>query len=136
MNSYVVDASYVLNNILPDEAGSINPDKYFVKFLKMQCRFISSDLLFFEISNALLNNVRRKRLNINDALFILEKSLLLQFDLQRVDHSKVLTLASQKQLSGYDASYLYLALSLKVKLLSFDKQLIQIYTSVGSNLKK
>ncbi len=50
---------------------------------------------------------------------------------ERVDHAGVFVLALDTGLSGYDASYLWLARDLDVPLLTFDRRLTEAAVHVG-----
>lgn len=109
----VIDASYVLSWLLPDEERPTDQPKY--KF--------APDLLRYEVVNALRSNVVQGRIDKKLAQILLETFDEWQIQYKEVDMKLVLDLAVENRLSGYDASYLWLARKLKTKLLTWDKKL-------------
>ena len=80
-------------------------------------------LLAFEIVNACVTKLRRHP-DLRD--FILEAFTLhgdLAIETAEVDRFGVLALAEQFRLTGYDASYLWLAQQLDAELVTLDRQL-------------
>jgi predicted nucleic acid-binding protein len=112
----VIDASYALSWLLPDEnRPTLEPD-----------HTVAPELLRYEVINALWSNVVRGRIGA-----LMAKKLLYEFDgwqiqYQKIDMGEVLDLSIAYKLSGYDASYLYLAKKLKCKLLTWDKRLAEM----------
>jgi len=109
----VVDASYVLSWLMPDE----NNPKTKVG------QKIAPTLLPYEVLNALKSAVLRGRIREDLAQRLLKEFLVWQIDYQAVDSTKVLEIAVKHKLSGYDASYLYLAEKMKCELLTWDDKL-------------
>jgi predicted nucleic acid-binding protein len=84
---------------------------------------IAPALLGFEIVNACVTKLRRNpdhRVGILRA-FVLQAGLTI--DTAEVDHAGVLALAEQFRLTGYDASYLWLAQRLNAELVTLDRPL-------------
>jgi predicted nucleic acid-binding protein len=80
-------------------------------------------LLRFEIVNACLTRLRRhpdRRVGILQA-FANQGGLAIES--AEVDHAGILTLAEQFRLTGYDASYLWLAQRLNAELVTLDRPL-------------
>lgn len=109
----VVDASYVLSWLMPDE----NHPKTRVG------QKIAPSLLPYEVVNALRSAVSRKRINEELAQKLLGEFLGWEIDYQNVDSEKILEIAVKHNLSGYDAAYIYLARKMKCELLTWDKKL-------------
>ncbi|MFH1244534.1 MAG: type II toxin-antitoxin system VapC family toxin [bacterium] len=109
----VVDTSYVMSWLLPDEKSP--------KLVKGQ--LISPELLVYEVINALKTSVRRRRITDDIAQQLLHEFESWHIQYFKVDNQSVLNLAITEELSGYDASYLYLARKMKCELLTWDKKL-------------
>jgi predicted nucleic acid-binding protein len=109
----VVDASYVLDLLLPDEK------KIGTKLIHA----IAPQLLVFEVTNAIKMAVVRKRITSSIANVLLKEFEGWKIRLMDVRANEVLELALEKDLSVYDASYLYLAEKMKCELLTWDKKL-------------
>lgn len=112
----VVDASYVLSWLLPDESRpTLAPSQR-----------VAPELLKYEIINALRSNVTRERIDKSIAKKLLNELANWQIEYQKIDMVEALELALLYKISGYDASYLWLAKKLKCKLLTWDKKLAEI----------
>jgi predicted nucleic acid-binding protein len=86
-------------------------------------RLVAPMLLRFEIVNVCLTRLRRypdRRVGILQA-FALQGGLAIET--AEVDHAGILMLAEQFRLTGYDASYLWLAQRLNAELVTLDRQL-------------
>lgn len=119
---YVVDASFILANFFPDEQSE-TALSYFNQFKHSIIEFISSPLLPFEVINGLLNAIKRKRIDEEEAAAFLKAFTDLGILYEPIDQTTAFQLARDKKLTIYDASYLSLALKYKVPLLTFDKHL-------------
>lgn len=126
---YAVDASFVLAFILPDERSDF-VDGFFKLYKESKARFISTGLLPFEVLNGLKTAVIRKRLSIEQALTLAGSFLDLEIQLFEIDFGQVLQLSIKKNLTIYDASYVFLALVNGVSLLTLDNNLttLQIFS--------
>lgn len=94
-------------------------------------QLVAPALLTYEIVNVCTTRLRRnpaKRAAILDA-FNAYQSLVL--DLTDIDPSGVLELAEQSALTGYDASYLWLAQRLQAELVTLDGPLARAATALG-----
>ncbi|MBV9587021.1 MAG: type II toxin-antitoxin system VapC family toxin [Alphaproteobacteria bacterium] len=94
-------------------------------------KLVAPALLGFEIVNACLTKLRRYpelRASILDA-FLLQAGL--RIEMADVDHTGILTLAEQFRLTGYDASYLWLAQRLSAELVTLDRQLARAAARLG-----
>ena len=119
---YVVDASYILAGLLPDE-HSDEVDKIFGHFAMGEILFESTYLLPFEIANAISLAVRRKRIKSGQAEKFIESFLNWNIKLDGVQFKEVLKVSLDKGITVYDASYLWLSRNKKVKLLTLDEKL-------------
>jgi len=120
-NIFVIDASYILAFLLKENNFEVNEmmKQYKVRYINL----ISTTLLKFEVCNTLKTAVLRKRVNKSDAQKLLQT--FLEFDIaeEKIDYLQVLKLALSRKISFYDASYLYLARSNKINLLTLDHSL-------------
>jgi predicted nucleic acid-binding protein len=92
---------------------------------------VAPALLGFEIVNACVTKLRRhpdRRVRILRA-FVFQAGLTI--DTAGVDHAGVLALAEQFRLTGYDASYLWLAQRLNAELVTLDGPLGRAAAALG-----
>jgi len=125
LSEVVLDASVALAWALPDEG---TPRAEALLEQKMdKTVFWVPPLWWYEVTNALLVAVRRRRLKDHDRLEILELygMLPIQTDITLNEGimSHVYTIAKEYTLSVYDASYLELARRKRVKLATLDEKL-------------
>lgn len=112
----VVDASYILSLLLPDEDSQKNlPGKMF-----------APNLLDYEIINALRSAIMRKRISSKIATELFAEYQNLPIARKTVNFARVLELSIKHQISTYDASYLILASELGIELRTLDKQLAKL----------
>jgi len=123
--TFVVDASFVLAYLLPDEKDK-NVGKMFSKFEKNQIAFISSHLLAFEVSNGLRSAVLQGRQEAKAARLLLDSFLNMGIIFEKINGKEVFDLSLEKSISIYDASYAWLAKSKKIKLLTLDESLSRV----------
>ncbi len=123
---YVVDASFILSSILPDEKVLKPFQKILKLFEKNKVYFKAPEVLMYEIGNSLKSAVKQKRIASNPATKLFSKIVTATIDYQKVDFKAVLDLSITHDLSFYDSSYLYLAKVNKCKLLTLDKKLAEI----------
>lgn len=121
IKSVVVDASFILAFLLPDE--KLSAEALFDQLEKSEAKFFSVKLLPFEVLNSIKIAIKRKRLKINLANRLVRKFFALKIELLPVNFKESFSLAIKKNLTIYDAAYLWLAKNKKVKLQTLDKQL-------------
>src|SRR3990167_5563731 len=107
---YVVDASFVISFLLPDERV-LEVDRKFELYSQNAIHFVSTYLLPFEVLNGLKNAVIRKRINDNLATKLASIFFDYKIRLIKIELYKTFLLALKQNLSVYDASYVYLAKS-------------------------
>lgn len=122
---YIVDASFVLAFLLPDEYAK-NVDRKFELYSQNKIHFMSTYLLPFEVLNGLKIAVLRKRLNKKLATSLASNFFYFKIKLIKIDLKKSFLLALKRGLTIYDASYLYLTKSKNASLLTQDKRLEQL----------
>ncbi|MBU3935416.1 type II toxin-antitoxin system VapC family toxin [Patescibacteria group bacterium] len=123
----VVDASVILARLLPDEKRVIKIERLYEDFLKKEVDFVAPNLLSYEVANALRSAVRQKRITENLAEEMLSLFLVLPIEFEEVNYAQVLSLALKRDLSVYDASYLWLAKKKKIGVVSLDKRLERVF---------
>ena len=122
---FVVDASFVLSYLFPDESEN-TVEEIFSAYEEGNVQLISTQLLPFEVMNGLKTAVKRKRYTKDEALALLKNFLAFPIEMKTVEFSQILVLAIEKDLSVYDAAYLFLTKEYGIKLLSLDKRLVQL----------
>lgn len=118
----VVDASFVLSFLLPDEKVNLI-DEVFDKFYSGEINLVAPILLSFEVFNGLHTAFLRKRIDQKTVQNLGEKFLSLDIDLYEADYLEISRLSLEENLSFYDASYLYLARYLGTPLMTLDNKL-------------
>jgi predicted nucleic acid-binding protein len=117
MDVKVVDASALAAIIFKE------PEREDIAVRLEGARLVAPALLGYEIVNACLSKLRRHpelRAGILQA-FLLQGGLAIEP--AEVDHAGALVLAEQTRLTGYDASYLWLAQRLNAELVTLDRDL-------------
>ena len=122
----VVDASVVLKWQLDDEeyipqATTLRNDFYAQGAIKA----IAPHLLIYEVVNGILTATRRKRLDSDKALEVMNNLIELGVELKEVEPARVLELALEHNLAAYDAAYLALAESEGCELWTGDRPFYQ-----------
>src|SRR5438105_3299382 len=106
--THVIDASFFLAFLMPDEELKTPPD-VFNKYANGIVTFTAPSILLFEVINAIAMAVKRKRIAENIARIIIKDFLSITIVYINVHGEEVFNLAVKKNLSVYDASYLWLA---------------------------
>lgn len=117
MTGVVVDAS-ALAAVLFDEPEA--PD---VRRRLHGHTLLATTLIDYELANTALKKMRREPERTAAVLAALHTGQLLQLRRVRPDMTQVLTLAALANLTAYDASYLWLAKTLGVGLVTLDQAL-------------
>lgn len=125
MRIVVVDASYLLTFLLPDEESD------HVKALVLDygagiVQFIAPDILPFEIANGLKTATLRGRLGTDEAIELMKTFLAMRVMILPIAFSETLDMAITQKLSIYDASYAWLARSRGCDLMTHDKKLAKV----------
>ena len=126
MDVKVLDASALLAILFRE------PERAEVAHRLEGARLVAPTLLWFEIVNACVIKIRRHS--------AIRESILAAFSLQaqfpveaaEVDHAGALALAEETGLTGYDASYLWLARRLNAELVTLDASLARAATALRS----
>ena len=121
-NTFVVDTSFVLAYLLPDEKER-NVEETFSRYEENKINLVSPHLLVYETMNGLRSAVLQKRQTEETAELLLDSFLNMGILFEKVDEKEVLRLALKKNITSYDASYVWLAKSQNIKLLTLDEKL-------------
>ena len=123
MTTYVIDASYLLSVMMPDEAI----DRSVYKRISSGEMCLIAPVLFgLEVSNAILLASRRKRISRQKASSLVKHFLSLPIVYKEVNLMESYVLANKLDLTVYDASYVWLAKKMKVNLLTSDKKMLAV----------
>lgn len=124
MKTMVVDASFAVSWMLPDESSK-RADGYLADILSGNLVMAVTDLWHVEMINVMLVAIKRKRIDeekAGEALTLLDKLPLQTFDHQNVLWKKrMIMIARRFGLSAYDAAYVELADRLQCPLLTNDR---------------
>ncbi|KKS31065.1 MAG: hypothetical protein UU93_C0023G0002 [Candidatus Amesbacteria bacterium GW2011_GWA2_42_12] len=123
MKYAVVDASYILSFLLPDE-NNPKVDVIVEEHARDICTLIAPSILKFEVLNGLSIACKRKRISQVKALKLITQFVELDIQYKDVTEKFILQTALKYGLSAYDAAYLALAKETKLKLFSHDRVLL------------
>lgn len=128
----VLDASVVLKSYLPEE-GSTQAQAVFKDWAMGHLELLAPALLPYEVTNALLVALRRRRIDAARAREILREFIGLTIPTQGLAglEERAWALALEHQRTAYDAAYLALAEREGLPLLTGDKRL---YNAVKGKL--
>ena len=136
----VLDASVTAAWLLPDEHTPAARQAY-ARLRSGVVEAHAPELWLWECGNIVANAVKRGRASVDDGLLLWSvlDAVRTRVELATFEPNQVracLVLALEHRLSIYDAAYLWLALSLKLPLLSADKTLIQAALQRGLTVIK
>jgi predicted nucleic acid-binding protein len=121
----VIDASALVALLFGEPSARIVADKI------RGCDLVAPALLDFEVVNVCVNKIRRRPELREGLLDAYSSRMQLRIEAVEIDHSAVLALAQRTGLTGYDASYLHLARTLEVELVTLDRQLAEAAERFG-----
>lgn len=124
-NIFIIDSSYLLAYLLPDENISQVQD-FFDAYKARKIKLIAPQILPFEVFNGLKASILSKRLAKPLAEELGQTFLKLPIVPQEIDFPEVFELSVKENLSFYDASYVYLAKKYNTQLLSLDQKLANL----------
>ena len=125
-NLFVVDSSYILSVLLPDEKRLPAAKNNLKLITSEKNKIISSPLLEFEVGNGIRSALLRKRIKSNSPSILIKNFNLLPIKIEKIDNERVLSISITNNLSFYDATYLFLAKSRSAVLLTLDEKLISL----------
>ena len=128
INTFVVDASFILAGLFPDEL-SPGSDTVIEKYLDKEIELISSLIFEFEVLNGLRAAQLSRRIGESLCLDLAERFLKLEIKCWDIDPYETLKLSLETKLTVYDASYVYLAKSKAVPLLTLDRKMKRLAQS-------
>jgi predicted nucleic acid-binding protein len=102
------------------------PEKSLIISLSNGCELFSPEILHYEIGNALIAMIRRKRLTYAEAKRAYQLTQAVPVKLLKPDLEVSLEIAYQYHLYAYDAFYLQCALQYQMPLLTLDKRMKQV----------
>ena len=136
MNRYVVDASvatrFVLDEDLDDEANGILEG-----FIKGEYNLLAPTLINYEVGNALRTAVARNDINIEISGESYEAFLGFNLDVDNMeldDFLGALALSHRRNISIYDAAYIWLSKKLAATLITADAK--QMEAAIGETIVK
>lgn len=118
---FIVDASFILSFLLSEDDNKV--DRAIEQYRDKKIGLMSVSLLKFEVGNGIRTALLRKRINKSQAKNLYQAFLDLDIEEKIIDYTSVLNLALSRKLSYYDASYLYLARSKHLRLLTLDSKI-------------
>lgn len=118
----VVDASFILDFLLPDEQSAY-VIQTFEEYKKSQISLVAPIILPFEVANGLKYAVKSKRIKETAASELLEAFSQLDIGLLQINLEKALQVSLEKELAIYDASYVTLSQQENLPLLTLDGKL-------------
>ena len=122
----VVDASAVAAVVFNEEGGeTVSPG------LTGGGKVIAPRLLSYEMASITVSKTRRRPAEAERFLRGFADFQGMEIELYEVDHSAVIELALRNDLTGCDASYLWLALDRKAGLVTLDRQLARAASRAG-----
>ena len=125
-NLFVVDSSYILSVLLPDEKRLPAAKNNLKLITSEKNKIISSPLLEFEVGNGIRSALLRKRIKSNSPSILIKNFNLLPIKIEKIDNERVLSISITNNLSFYDATYLFLAKSRNAVLLTLDEKLFSL----------
>lgn len=120
---YVIDASVIFGYLMIDETIPNEMEQIIIKHGNNEVKLYAPNIIRFEVGNCFHNSILRKRINLANANKLATKFSDLGIVYQDTAISNILTIATSKQLSYYDAAYLSLKNTLHCPLLTLDKKL-------------
>jgi predicted nucleic acid-binding protein len=127
----VIDASVVLRAFFPDEEGQTQAQALVRAYVLELVEVVAPTLLPYEVTNAVLQAVRRERIELEVAKSILATFEDLEIPTVEPKPSQTLALAHHHNRSAYDAAYLALAQERGTQLVTGDRHL---YNAVRDQL--
>jgi len=125
----IVDANVILRAFFPDESGQVQAHALIHDYVIGSVEIAVPSLLPYEVTNGVLQAVRRARITDEKAREILQAFEDLDLAVQPVAPLRIVELARQCDCSAYDAAYLTLAVELGTTLVTGDRRLYDLASS-------
>lgn len=119
----VIDANVVLRGFFPDEEGHAEAQAIIRAYAQEEIELLAPTLLPYEITNGILQAIRRARIDLNRGQEILTAFQGLGIPTMEVPWQRALELARTYDRSAYDGAYLTLAEETGSKLVTGDRRL-------------
>ncbi|HSI55855.1 MAG: type II toxin-antitoxin system VapC family toxin [Ramlibacter sp.] len=138
MTAFVLDSSVTAAWLLPDQASD-HTRRLYARIRRDEVEPQAPNLWQWECSNLLANGVRAGRIPASaiEGLWSVLEAVRHRVDLHELapaQHKAALGIAMDSGLSAYDASYVWLARSLNLPLLTFDARLVAAAPACGVKL--
>ncbi|TFZ00891.1 PIN domain-containing protein [Ramlibacter henchirensis] len=138
MTAFVLDASVTAAWLLPDEASE-HTRRLYALIRRDEVDPQAPNLWQWECANIIANGVRRGRIptsSVEGLWSVLEavRHRVELHELAPAQHKASLAVALDAGLSAYDAGYMWLARSLNLPLLTFDRRLSEAAPACGVRL--
>lgn len=122
----IIDANVILRAFFPDESGQAQAHALVHDYVIGVADIAVPTLLPYEVTNAVLQAMRRARIAEEKAREILQAFEGLKLPVLSVTPLRILETARRYNCSGYDASYLTLAAELGTTLITGDRRLYNL----------
>jgi predicted nucleic acid-binding protein len=122
-NLFVADSSFVLSLLLPDEQTLPKANKSLKVLLNPKNKILCPSLLEYEVGNGIRSAYLSKRILEQSISKLIDNFHSLPLRIVKVDLRKTLEVSVKSGISVYDATYVYLAMTQKAKLLTLDRKL-------------
>ncbi|KJV81746.1 PIN domain protein [Rickettsia hoogstraalii str. RCCE3] len=134
----VVDCSFIMSSILPDESTEKDSKIYDQIMENIYILHVPS-IFYLECNNVFINSLKRKRINKNDYDDYIRLLNSLPINVDKFCSTPeslyaIARLATEHNLTSYDACYLELALRLEADILTLDKSLASCCQALGIKL--
>lgn len=126
----IVDASVILSAFFPDEEQA-QAQALIRAHVSGHVRLVAPTLILYEVTNAVVQAMRRGRITDEDGKAILVAFDGLGIEMEQVTWQQVLPLACRFDRSAYDAAYLALAQAREEHLVTGD---LRLYNAVRDHL--
>ena len=124
----LLDASAILAIILNE------PNKDKVIKLTENAIVISSEVISFEVGNALVNLYRKQKITGDGVVEAYKNYTLLSLNIIKVNIENALKIACKYNIYAYDAYYLEIADRLKIPLITFDSSMKRVGLDLQINI--
>ncbi len=127
----IVDASVVVRGFFPDEEGHVEAQALIRAYAHQELKLLAPTLLPYEVTNAILQAIKRARIDAEKGREILTTFQALSIPTAEPSWQRALELARAYDRSAYDGAYLALAQERGIRLVTGDRRL---YNAVKGRL--